>query len=189
MPVSIPANGAYSRFVLWLAHHGEWFWAAIAVLFGLAVLTRGVPDVSQVPFFSAVVAAIAVTRVEIRHARVLCPRCAAAVPLDGALRAQDRAATLRWTHYLCPGYSRRRLLVDGALLAAAVVVMALRVPLLVVAIVVVLGFVVKSVDAYLVRVHDPLQPWCPHCHWDDGGDEDDTDVPDPVPPSGVAMRS
>jgi hypothetical protein len=189
MSVSIPADGARSRFVLWLAHQAAWVWAAIVVLLMFAFLTRSVPDVSQVPFFSAIVAAIAVTRAEIHHARVMCPRCAAAVPLDGARQAQDRAVTLRWTHRLCPGYSRLPLPIVLALTAMVVVAMLPAVPLLVDAIVSVLGCAVTSVDAYLVRVHDPLQPWCPHCHWDDGGDTDNADVPDPVPPSGVAVRS
>ncbi len=40
-------------------------------------------------------------------------------------------------------------------------------------------FGVAAVEAYVLSVHRPLQPWCPQCHWDDGDDKED--VPDPVP--------
>lgn len=67
--------------------------------------------------------------------------------------------------------------------------MVLPVPLLVAAIAGMVVFGVRPVDAYLERVHDPLQPWCPHCHWDDGNDKNDTDIPNPAPPSGALTRS
>jgi len=144
---------------------------------------------SHTTFVVVVVATIVMLHVEIRHARVLCPRCTAAVPLDAARKAQDQAATLRWTHRLCSGYSRWRFTADVALAAVIGAVVLLPVPLFVVSIAGVVAFGVQPVDAYLIRVHDPLQPWCPHCHWDDGDDCEDTDVPDPVPPSGVVARS
>jgi hypothetical protein len=131
--------GARSRFVLWLAYQGAWLWSAIAVLFVLGFLTHRVPDVSHILFFAAIVAAIAVTYVEMHHARAMCPRCTAAMPFDGARQAQDRAATLCWTHRQSPGYSRWRSLADVPLAAVVGVVTVFPVPLLVDAIVVLLG--------------------------------------------------
>jgi hypothetical protein len=40
--------------------------------------------------------------------------------------------------------------------------------------------------AYVMSIHRPLQPWCPQCHWDDGGDEEP--APEPVPPSGATVQ-
>ena len=38
-----------------------------------------------------------------------------------------------------------------------------------------LGFIIS------VWQHRKLQPWCPYCRWDEGGDEEvSPDVPDPA---------
>lgn len=182
----------------------RWRWLSVRVVAGplrrvavggsrclvhAGLFTHGIPGMSHVLLVVVVMVCLAMTYAEIRHPRVLCPRCAEAVPLDGARQAHDRAAVLRWTHGLCPGYSPWRYWVDIALTVVVGAVMVLPVPPLVAGFAGVVVFGTRPVDAYLTRAHDPLQPWCPQCHWDDDGDDEgDTDVPDPVPPSGAPTR-
>ena len=68
------------------------------------------------------------------------------------------------------GQGHWRYWVDIALTVVVGAVMVLPVPPLVAGFAGVVVFGTRPVDAYLTRVHDPLQPWCPQCHWDDDGD-------------------
>lgn len=114
------------------------------------------------------------------HGLVLCPLCAIAVPLDGPERAVTKATTLLWAHRIFTRPYRVAGMV-GAATACIVSLTLLKHGSL-------LAYWVGGlsvIQAYLMRVHEPLQPWCPHCHWDDDGDPEI--VPDPVPPSGAVV--
>jgi hypothetical protein len=115
-----------------------------------------------------------------RHGMVLCPLCAVAVPLDGAERAATRATTLLWAHRI---FTRRYIVFQVAGAVAAYIVSSTVLKHVSLLVYWVGGL--SAIEAYLMRVHQPLQPWCPYCHWDDDGDH--RAVPDPVPPSGAVV--
>jgi hypothetical protein len=108
------------------------------------------------------------------HLSRLCDRCAAGTPLD------PQASVERWIRFLRLDHAvGRTLLLALAFLAlvwwgerqhtwlsAAVDIMF------------VLWLVALSTAEYM---HRKLYPWCPYCHWDDGGDHEEApDVPAPV---------
>jgi hypothetical protein len=187
MPVSIPADGARGRFLLWISHRAAWMWTGAAIVDLLASVIHG-----NIPRLVAVVALLGVmflTHANHYHGLALCPLCAAATPLDGPQTAQDRAATLRQAHRV---YSVAYGVVEVVLGVAAIVAMVVLsmtpgTPNLITAIPVDVLFGIAAIEAYVLSVHRPLQPWCPQCHWDDGGHEEH--VPDPVPPSGAVQTT
>lgn len=128
----------------------------------------------------------------LRHEVKLCEPCGTKIPLDGQAAAAGRRRTLRAVHWLSRrhGFSMPRLRLSFQ---------ANRNTLLILAWVAgsyflptgpwwgVLGAIV--VDTYfcstipLYRIHQRLQPWCPQCHWGDGGDEEIS--PEPAPSHGL----
>ncbi len=175
MPVSFSSDRPMSRAVQWTAHHATWTWAAlfVSIVAGDAFPANTVMGIVS---FGVTVVALWTMVATWQHGLMMCPRCAAAVPLDGQATAARRARALRWTH---AAFNRSRLVVIGgigALLALNVAVTALTHTRFEFFLYVICAWNVAT--TYLMSVHQPLQPWCPGCHWGDGDDED---VPDPVP--------
>src|SRR5207248_898281 len=96
MPISIPADGFRGPFFLWIAHRAAWIWGGLAALDVAGYLLHG--PVRTVPGVVAVSGLVSLLYANRYHGLVMCPLCAAAVPLDGAQRAQNRARTLRLAH-------------------------------------------------------------------------------------------
>lgn len=178
MPVAMPSDNRRSRFMLWTAHHSAWIWAG----------TLGFLIAEDTSPHSRVLAAIAWAAGPLivwllwstwRHGLALCPLCARATPLDGPAMAQRKSRQLRWAHASYRrGWGISFLVVFAALLALSFfwprpALWAYWM------------YLDNTVMAYLMSVHQPLQPWCPQCHWDDGGDHEE--VPEPVPPMGEVV--
>jgi hypothetical protein len=184
MPVSLPAEGARSRFILWVAHQAVWIYASAAVA---SILSDVFPViVLRIIAFVTLTGVFLLLWTRRYHGLTLCPLCAIATPLNGPEKARDRAAILQWAHRM---YSRRYSLIYALIIVTylGLFYFLLKVgrlgplsnlPLD-------LFFVTGFVEAYVMSVHRPLQPWCPQCHWDDGGDQEPS--PDPVPPSGAVV--
>lgn len=123
-----------------------------------------------------------------KHAyRYLCPRCAASTPLDGPAEAQRRHRSLNLLHAIA----------DRPWLAATIGLSALVTIIAPAPLTLVFGpspwYVLCTavplawwgVQSFLTLRHRPVQPWCPKCHWDDGGGEEAPVAPEPVAPEGV----
>lgn len=118
------------------------------------------------------------------HDRRLCERCIAAAP---ALNPD--AAVARWDPALRVCHRPKRVVatLSVLLLAGLVASAALR------------GWpsgLLNGITITLIGAastaqwqHTRLQPWCPYCHWGDGGDEETVPDPDPsatMTPGGVS---
>lgn len=160
-----------SRFSAWLAHQSLPITAVTAAL----VIASNTIDNSWLASASVIAMAawIASGAYRIQHDRRLCEQCMSAMPLDGPQRAQHRAGRLRACHAMQSRTATlcRFAMLAGGILAAKPWSMVLMDVL----------FVAAAVDEFLLATHRPLQPWCPQCHWGDGGGGDDEHVDDPVP--------
>lgn len=173
MPVSMPANRPINRLIQWTAHRAAWLWATVAIL---TVPSDIWPHSTVLRWATVPVVAVGfwLWHAQKRHGMALCPRCADTVPLDGAAAATRRARTLRWTH---TSFHPR------VQFAYGVVLLGLAVLSLIATSLPALFFywmcLSCATTSWLLSVHQPLQPWCPQCHWGRGGNEET--VPDPVP--------
>lgn len=107
-----------------------------------------------------------------RHEAILCPRCAAEFPLDGAEQAQRRLWWLYYAHFYKPKLRLLflALIVSGFWWRWSNIVL----------------WVALIFDHHGLKVHDKLQLWCPWCRHR-RGDDDITIVP-PVP-TGTGSRT
>lgn len=116
---------------------------------------------------------------EVTHRGLLCERCIAEFPLDGAERAARGRSLLRAAH-ISPAWAGVSLAVDVAALltrrsgrprSARVLAS--------------VGVAATVARALIDQHHRMLEPWCPWCH--PGGDSDE-DVTDPIPtPTGAGQ--
>lgn len=109
------------------------------------------------------------------HLAQLCPRCAAATPLDGLAAAEEHGMELRIYH-------AGRI---GVAVLVGIVVLNLLLPRPWNQITSALGNLAFAAYAWAGLRHRPLQPWCPYCNpWNDGGPHECVHTPTPDP-SGV----
>lgn len=107
------------------------------------------------------------------HVYALCPVCARKVPLDPPVKIAEKRRRLRSLHWLA---DRPKIVKYAQWFMLALCLVPWGVGR--VAWIALMG--VFATLVYLENVHRPLQPWCPQCHWDDGGDEEFVPDPDPV---------
>jgi hypothetical protein len=171
VPVSMFDSNRRSRFLLWMFHRGARFNAGAFVII---VASDIYPRVTAIDILAiiALVTVIALWLITQYHGLILCPFCAAATPLNGPGKAQGRAKTLRYAHWMTGGQYMIIYIAVGtmALVLFFVFIMTLgagRADLAVD-----WWLVESSIEMYVLSVHGSLQPWCPQCHWDDGGDHE-----------------
>lgn len=184
MPVSIPADSKRNRFLLWASHQAMWIFATAIVV---NVLADFFPVATLHVIGIASIASVFMGLYAMHyHGTTLCPLCGAATPLNGPEKALKRARALQWFHHV---HSTRY-----ALLTALVGAMGLGLYFFLGAVAhagtlaglpLNMLFVVSLAQVYFRSVHEPLEPWCPQCHWGNGGDKEPS--PDPVPPSGAVV--
>lgn len=165
-----------SRLLMWLGHYGIW------VIIPLVALTlvndafrQAIGALDWIAGGAWVLFIAAAVIDHGYHEERLCERCVAATPLD------PQAAVQRWMTALRLHHSRWRLWGMAVLLGV------------ILAVTLVFGKATWTywLDAlfalYVVLFtaadweHRRLYPWCPFCHWDDGGaKEPSPDVPAPA---------
>lgn len=163
------------RCSVWLAHRAALLWLVGGVLY---VLGDTIPlTTPAIVFDTAALAGIISALVGTgRHARGLCPRCAADIPTDGPDRAEQRAPLLRLRHRI-QAHPARALWVPASfitLVSAEVLWLLGMDPLI--ALAVMYGAIAGLL--WLNDVHRPLAWWCPLCRWDGGVRRS---APEPVP--------
>lgn len=114
-----------------------------------------------------------------RHYRGICETCLDQIPDRGSEEAEQRDRTLRATHFLVNhekwfGWGPAIVLVVAVVLTLTLKVQGLT-----------LAYVLPTIgiNGWAIRLmvhHGRLQPWCPYCRTDGGGDEVEC-VPDPEP--------
>jgi hypothetical protein len=114
-----------------------------------------------------------------RHENALCGICAAMTPLDGDAAARKQAIQLRLFH-------KARLIASIVLAVLTGIVVAdwLFLPHIIGQLAFDLSFLEIAASAHVDITHRLLEPWCPYCHWDEGGDHEP--APEPTPPVGQA---
>jgi hypothetical protein len=111
----------------------------------------------------------------------LCEDCIKSMPLDGNEVAARRKPVLKAFHKVNEGHGRWGyfiLLTGLAFLTYAFKEYSAPYNVVNSA----LSFVIATAW-WAVLVHRRLQPWCPFCHWDDGGEKEPS--PDPIVPETV----
>lgn len=111
----------------------------------------------------------------------LCEDCIEAMPLDGPEAAQRRKGRLRLFHKIAEkpgGYIYLGTI--AVLLTVGAFFKSRSAPGLIMS-----GLAALCVAGHigLQLLHQRLQPWCPFCHWDDGGEKEPS--PDPIVPETV----
>ena len=152
---------------------------AIAAAFGEGPAAGAGGGVAAVVQGAAQVAFIALQVLSLAHGRRVCLRCMTDAPLDPESAVAAARGRLRWFHHvfstvgLSVGIFVPILLVAGGVLlhpVFGVLAMASFLPL-----------------AALSLTHLRLEPWCPHCRWDDDDDDEDPEPdPEPDPPGRAA---
>lgn len=110
--------------------------------------------------------------VTLRHDAELCERCIDRMPLDPQAAVDKQRAKLRIHHKLLRCFiAWLAVTITGDLMPQH-------------------WIATKCVEStatlfclflmYAIAIHSRLQPWCPFCPRDDGGDDDTADTPDPV---------
>jgi hypothetical protein len=165
-------------------HWGEHAMIAI-MLIGAAVDWTPVSDTTSSIIGWVVGGAMVVAFiVHLSHLRgALCEDCMEAMPLDGHEAARQRKPLLRGFHRLYDGKNTMPLVLLGMVgitVLNSFLFKERSAPNLVVNNLITLGII----GIYVVNgVHRRLHPWCPWCHWDDGGEEEPS--PDPIVPETV----
>jgi hypothetical protein len=114
-----------------------------------------------------------------RHENTLCGTCAAMTPLDGSAAARKHAIQLHLFHK-----ARFIASIVQGLLTAVVVANWFFMPDIVGRLAFNLSFLEIAVAMHVEITHRLLEPWCPYCDWDEGGDHEP--APEPTPPLGRA---
>lgn len=101
----------------------------------------------------------------------LCEKCIEHMPLDGAEQAQKRQGALKTMHVLWQGRGQNMVwfLIGVVLLATAGAFAPAGVLRHMADSVMMLPLVALFIGYH---VHERLQPWCPFCHWGNGGEEE-----------------
>jgi hypothetical protein len=139
---------------------------------GLAVSTVTKSPIAQVGNVVILALLIVTVFAEAHHEWRLCARCAVNTPLDGSAEATRRRRWLRFYHW-----SHRRpwyLMLWIVALAVSITLHSPNYPFYP------LYFLWAAMSLGGLK-HRPVEPWCPQCHWKDGGDEEEVPVPPPVP--------
>lgn len=151
------------RITMWLAHHRAWimtFWSG-SVAVGVILKS----DLIDLVNFGGDVGLAATVYAQQKHSAILCGRCAAEFPIDGAEQAARKIGVLRWRHK----WATRSLLAALALFGVSVVWYP--------AIIFAAGLL--TADYWVADVHRKLELWCPWCRgWKDG---DEMPIRPPVP--------
>jgi hypothetical protein len=173
------------RVIPWLAHHDP----ALMIVSGVILFLPLGDDLigSITVYVGAAVFALAVSASVVHSYSYLCLRCAEKTPLDGVAEAQRRHRSITVLHAISEG--RRGRVIAWASLALFFFNGLLKLfidPRPWGSIFPMLAYAFWTAHSFLYLRHLPVQPWCPHCHWDDGGDEEESPIiPDPVAPEGV----
>lgn len=173
---SDPDAFRYQRVVNALAHAQPVLWFIAA---GSAVLEVFVGDLGS--FSGAMTLALLVSIVAgWKHTRSLCERCAKNTPLDTDAAIERDGYWLQWAHWHADHPRKAALILFGLIGLECMPFRPLSVSANVV-LSILLGALV-----FCQLKHRVLQPWCPQCRWNGGGDEEV--APEPVPPSVQADR-
>lgn len=113
------------------------------------------------------------------HKQGLCERCAKDTPLDPEKAVAKRIRWLRLTHRFAD--TRWRWLPLGVAIGSLAVGFIQIGSFSFSHITSPIFWVAMLGPAILAHVHNPLQPWCPFCRWDDGGDSEPSPEPTPDP--------
>jgi Na+/melibiose symporter-like transporter len=117
---------------------------------------------------------LAVSLASAWHSYALCERCAELTPADASAVA-ERQRWVLWLHHRAMWFGL------GMLTGAAAVDYLTHIGTVIYAV-----YVFFFIDSLVGQHHRLLEPWCPWCHWDDGGAEEQ--VPTPPVPSVTADR-
>lgn len=153
---------------VWLAHHQPIIYLAFAACVTVECFVH-----SQIVgwLFTPVTLLTMATEVGVvRHKAVLCERCIAEFPLDGA----ERAARNPWQLEHFHRFKLRMvlsLLMLGAVLCASFTGIKW---------ITLFVWLYLCAEAWAVGTHRKLEPWCRRCRGG-GWDDDETPVPPPVP--------
>lgn len=156
------------RAIMWLGHYSVFvLWGGIA----LFIANDAVGQPSARPWFW-IVTVVSVVWIgslfaDGYHEDRLCERCIAASPLDPAAAVQRWRPALWWTHQ-----KRLSLIVMLAALSVFVCNALFHHPPWWLSALSILAFLVLGISFAVTYQHRRLYPWCPYCHWDDGGDEE-----------------
>lgn len=171
-----PGRGE-SRLLMWAGHYSAYlFLPVVAASIITSPLPAGFWAWATLPLWIAWVFSLIIG--EGYHQERLCERCIASSPLDPQAAVERWRPALRWEHD-----RRLKLIVMLAVLAWIVgsnLVWKHMQPWWVY-VLSALAMLVLGGSYIATYQHRRLYPWCPWCHWDDGGGEEiSPDVPAPA---------
>jgi len=173
----MPGIAVPERPAMWLGHYSlQLLWLAVAVTVAddATGQTSSVLEWAGVAAFTLwIVASMADGGV---HRERLCERCVAATPLD------PQASVGRWRRALRLHHSRKATgVMCGAVLAVSIAADSFRhKPAWALAASALVWVALGALNVIPLQ-HRRLYPWCPFCHWGDGGEgEVSPDVPAPA---------
>jgi hypothetical protein len=177
MPLMAARLAVPERAAMWLGHYSTaLLLAALAV--SVADDAAGRPQGAVTWLVDAVwLAWIAAWMADIgRHQEHLCERCIAASPLD------PQAAVTRWRRVLRLHHARAATVAMlGSVIAWDIASGMFRHPPAWAFALDALASVVLGASYAVTWQHRRLYPWCPFCHWDEGGEHEvSPDVPSPA---------
>lgn len=154
-----------------LIHKEVWVWPILMIASFSSTFIKNywIEFMVSLPISMAFVLIIFISNV---HSTSICPVCIETTPLDGNLEAAKKNYFLKIFHmnriflYIFIVYfisdliisDHKSLLYIGCTALATLALMLM---------------------CKITIVHNILQPWCPYCHWDEGGDEEE--VPNNIP--------
>lgn len=173
---SDPGEFRYQWAIDGLAHLQPLFWLAGA---GVSLWTALIGDLGYISVALTLALLVSIFA-GWKHSRSLCERCAKNTPLDTDAAIERDGHWLQWAHWHADHVRKATLIFLGLIILESVPIKLLSL-MTEVALNVLLGALV-----YCHLKHRVLQPWCPWCRWDGGGDEEASPVP--TPPSVHADR-
>jgi hypothetical protein len=113
------------------------------------------------------------TTVHSWHMYAMCPVCARKIPLNPKTAVKAKRRPLQTLHWIADKHAKAHKRTQIALLILSFVpwVGVVAFPALMLS----TGYLL-----YLGNIHMRLQPWCPQCRWEGGGDKEVAPDPDPV---------
>lgn len=163
-----PREGRLHRVFMWAGHyHERIILAAIALaiaddLSGRPAILAAAVAVMFVAWFAAFLFGAQ------RHDRSLCERCISEAPTLNPQGAVERWKRMLWAFH----QKRANIILLGIVLAWIIGSTQFRHEPLWARGLDAAGMVVLGYSYVRDRVHRRLYPWCPYCHWGDGGDEE-----------------